>query len=264
MPTDDERTDLPAEVHVEREKTKRTLIVASAITIVGTLATLLFFNNIDDRGGTLKVTDKGVEVTLDRPITDQLGTTTENVSAFGDSVALTTGTISTDDIRHLPAAPSNGEFAGRNFIDTTSGFVLSSDRPQTWKIDTVQGAQRFSANDGSTITVRVTEGASTADLERVFHRTLDSLRTAGVRAMSRVDSTSTTAMVWYRDPATQETVCVKYSVANDRIYAAKATTKDPASVTSVVQTISGFTPITKVAPSKLRVPSVRGNTLRQR
>ncbi len=205
----------------------------------------------------------GVEVTLDRPITDQLGTTTQTVQAFGDSVPVTTGTITSDQIKDLPSGTQKGGFAGQNFIDTTSGFVLSTDRPQVWTVDTTNGGHRFSANDGSSIVVDVREGARTADLDRVLHRTLDSLRRAGVRTSSQVDSASSTALVWYRDPATQETVCVKLTLANDRLYTARASTKDPSSVASLVRSVSSLTPITKPTALK-RVPSVRGSTLQRR
>lgn len=265
MPTDNNDPVLPKEVHVEREKTKRTLIVASAITVVGVLATVLFFQNVTNRGGTLKVTDQGVEVTLEQPITTQLGTSSESIKAFGDSVSLTTGTISDSALKTIPGVKTDGAFSGQNFIDTAAGFVLSSDRPSAWTVERMQdGIQRLSANDGSEITVKMEAASRTNDLDRLVHRLLDSLQRSGTKATSRIDSASRTAMIWYRDPITQQTVCVKYVQANNTIYTARATTKDPSSVNSLVKSVSGFTIIDKpialmptVRSPRVIVPSTR-------
>jgi len=260
MPTNDEERDLPKEVHAEREKTKRTLIVASAITIVGVLATVLFFQNIDNRGGTLKVSDKGVEVTLEKPLTTQLGTSTEQVQAFGDSVSFTTGTISDSALRSLPVNVGSSGFNGQNLIDTATGFVLPSDRPSAWNLEKTAGGQsKLTANDGSAITVSTRAGSEQDDLNKVVHKLLDSLSRAGTKAKTRMDSSEKTVLVWYRDADSQETVCVKYVQANNRIYTARATTKDPSSVSSLVKSVSGFTVISKVLrPQRLpTVPSTR-------
>ncbi|MBK6291161.1 MAG: hypothetical protein IPH85_01085 [Ignavibacteria bacterium] len=259
MPVDSNDPNLPKEVHVEREKTKRTLIVALAITIVGVLATVLFFQNVTNRGGTLKVTDKGVEVTLEQPITAQLGTPSENVKAFGDSVTFTTGTISDSALRSIPGVKTDGAFSGQNLVDTTAGFVLASDRPSAWTLErTKEGLQRLSANDGSQITVRAEPATRANDPDRLVHRLLDSLQRTGTKADSRIDSAAKTVMIWYRDPQTQETVCVKFVEANGMIYTAKATTKDPSSVTSLVKSVFGFTVIAK--PTALK-PTVRNPRL---
>lgn len=246
MPTEDQDRELPKEVHAEREKTKRTLIIASAITIVGVLATVLFFRNVDNRGGTLKVTDKGVEVTLERPITVQLGTPSESVTAFGDSVTFTTGTITDSALSALPGVSLKSGFTGQNLVDTAAGFVLTSDRAAAWKVEkSTTGIQRLSANDGSEIVVSAVPSTQPADLDRRVHKLLDSLQRAGTKSTTRIDSASRTALVWYRDPKSQETVCVKFVQANNQIYTAKASTKDPSSVKSLVSSVSGFTVIQK-------------------
>lgn len=259
MPADTNDPNLPKEVHVEREKTKRTLIIASAITIVGVLATVLFFQNVTNRGGTLKVTDKGVEVTLEQPITTQLGTTSENVKVFGDSVTLTTGTISDSALRSIPGVKTDGAFSGQNLIDTAEGFVLSSDRPTAWTVERKQdGLQRLSANDGSEITVATERVTRAVVFDRVLHRLLDSLQRSGTKADPYIDTTFKTALVWYRDPLTQEHVCIKFVQANNMIYTAKATTKDPSSVESLKKSVAGFTVIDKpiaITPS-VKTPRV--------
>ncbi|MCX6141002.1 MAG: hypothetical protein NTX15_09275 [Candidatus Kapabacteria bacterium] len=263
MPTEDQERELPKEVHAEREKTKRTLIIASAITIVGVLATVLFFRNVDNRGGTLKVTDKGVEVTLERPITAQLGTSSESVKAFGDSVTFTTGIITDSALNTIPGAKTKSGFSGQNLVDTAIGFVLSSDRASAWKVEkSIDGGQRLSANDGSEIVVNTQSGAHSTDLDRHVHRLLDSLQRSGTKFTSRVDSASRTVLVWYRDPRSQETVCVKFVQANGQIYSAKASTKDPSSVKSLVSSVSGFTVIQKTAPLKPTSPKITSPTSR--
>ena len=256
MPTEEQEHLLPKEVHAEREKTKRTLIIASAITIVGVLATIMFFRNVDNRGGTLKVTDKGVEVTLETPITTQLGTSTESVKAFGDSVNFTTGTISDSALKSIPGKLRPGVFSGPNLVDTASGFVISSDRPTAWSLDkTKEGQQRLSANDGSEITMSVQPGARKSDLDRIVHRVLDSLRRRSIKVSSSMDSTERYVLLWYRDPKTQETVYEKFIQANGQIYTALATTKDPSSVKSLVKSVSGFTVIAKPKVLSVTVPS---------
>ena len=256
MPTEDQEHLLPKEVHAEREKTKRTLIVASAITIVGVLATVMFFRNVDNRGGTLKVTDKGVEVTLETPITTQLGTSTESVKAFGDSVNFTTGTISDSALTTVSGELRQGVFSGQNLVDTASGFVISSDRPTAWSLEkTKDGLQRLSANDGSEITVDMQPGARKTDLDRLVHGILDSLRRTGVKVSSSMDSTERTVLIWYRNPKTQETVWEKFMQANGQIYIARATTKDPSSVKSLRRSVLDFTVIAKPKALSVTVPS---------
>ncbi len=245
MAPTDGRDNLPTEVHVEREKTKRTLIVTASVTIVGVMATVLFFQNINNRGGTLKVTDKGVEVTLEKPITTQVGTPTDVVKAFGDSVAITTGTLSDSLVRSLPGVPSSGGFTGSNFIDTAAGFVMASDRPQSWTTSDSGGVRRFAGNDGSSMSVAVKNAPRRMDFDRHTQRFLDSLRAAGVSATVHSDSASATVLVWYRDSRSQETVCVKFTQANGKIYSVKAETQDPLAVQSIVKSVSGFTPIEK-------------------
>lgn len=259
MPTNDEELGLPKEVYAEREKTKRTLIVALAITSVGLLATVLFFQNIDNRGGTLKVTDKGVEITLEKPITIQLGTSTEQVQAFGDSVSFTTGTLSDSALESVPGHKKSDGFSGQNLIDTSMGFVLPSDRPSAWNLEkTADGVSRLTANDGSAIVVTTKTGSRQEDLDRLVHALLDSLRRSGTEATSRTDASSKTVLVWYRDPHSQQTICVKFVQANGKIYTAQATTTDPSSVNSLVKSVSGFTVIAKQQGQPLQtLPNTR-------
>ncbi len=260
MPTEDQEHLLAKEVHAEREKTKRTLIVASAITIVGVLATVMFFRNGDNRGGARKITEKGVEVTLETPITTQLGTSSENIKAFGDSVTFTTTTISDSALKTVPGKLKSGFFSGQNLVDTALGFVLSSDRPSAWSFEKTRGGlQQLSANDGSEITMGVQSGARKSDLDRIVHRVLDSLRRRSIKVSSSMDSTERTVLLWYRDPQTQETVCEKFIQANGQIYTARATTKDPSSVKSLVRSVSGFTVIAKPKIQSVIVP----NTIRR-
>lgn len=249
---------LPPEVHSEREKTKRTLIIATAITLVGSLATVLFFQNIDNRGGALKVSEDGVEVTLERPIATQLGAASESVKAFGDSITFTTGTISDSAVKAIPGVRKVGSFSGQNLIDTKAGFVLSSDRPSTWQLDTLSATvQRLRANDGSTITVEVRKASSGREFDAVVQRTLDSLRSAGTTVKSRIDTNTNSVLLWYRNAQSQQTTCKKFLSANDKIYVVTATTQDPNSVTSLVRSVSGFTAIETKAKKALSVPATK-------
>lgn len=238
-------------VGVEKEKTKRTLIVTSAITVIGLTATILFFQNIGDRGGTLKVSDKGVEVNLQQPITSQVGTSADSVTVFGAEVRLTTGTVSDSVVKSLESlqgaekgAFSGNKFAGSNLIDTAAGFVIASDRPRAWKVQTSADGLSRSLRDasGSAIVLSSRVAIGVTDVRRDLTQLVDSLRSAGIRAKTTLDASASSAMIWYTATDSSQ-VCIKLVAANNKVYRAMATTKDESAVRSITASVAAFTPI---------------------
>lgn len=156
---------------IEREKTRRTLIVASAVTIVGLTATILFFRNIDDRGGLLKVTQGGVEVRLDRPeVLPQ--EPTRRVAPFGDTVVMRSG----------------------GTADTASSVVLPTERSEAWHVRRIGDDVRIVDTTGARIHVRAIDRADVAPLLDSF---AEEARAVGATPM-RVDAANGgTALLWF-------------------------------------------------------------------
>lgn len=155
----------------EREKTRRTLIVASAITLVGLTATILFFRHADDRGGLLKVSQGGVEVRLDRPVGAPAGSSRQ-VVPFGDTVEMTT----------------------QHSADTASSVVLPSDRTDAWQVRSVGDDVRIVDTTGAQIHVRSIERAHVTPLIESF---TDEARAVGAEPV-RIDATDGgTTLLWF-------------------------------------------------------------------
>lgn len=155
---------------IEREKTRRTLIVASAVTLVGLTATILFFRHADDRGGLLKVTQGGVEVRLDRPVDARAGTTRQ-VVPFGDTVEMTT----------------------QHHSDTVGSVVLPTDRSNAWRVGSVGNDTRVVDTAGAQIHVR---SIGEADVVPLIGRFSDEARAVGVEP-NRVDAEGGTTLLWF-------------------------------------------------------------------
>lgn len=232
-----------SDVQVEREKTKRTLIVATSTTLVAIIAMVMFFRNIDNRGGSLKVSDKGLEVTLEEPTLQQLGAESRTVSAFGDSVSLTTGSIADTALRTIRKVPRQGSFSGGNFIDTTAGFIMPSDRPSSWTVKDSSNVRVFAGTDGSSINIKQSRSTGRLDALRETRSLIDSLERIGIRATSQSDSTHGTALVWYREPQTSRIVCVKIMQADSRLYSVRAVAPSDSAAKSIIRSVSAFTPI---------------------
>ncbi|MDZ4745876.1 MAG: hypothetical protein SGJ05_07720 [bacterium] len=241
-----------SQVHVEREKTKRTLIVASAITLVGLVCAVMFFNNIDNRGGTLKVTKDGVEVSLEKPLVEQIGADTARLKVLGDSISVSSGTVS--DIEIEGGLDSGGfvgkRFNGKNLIDTAAGFLLASDSPDRWQVQTPsEGTDvvgKLTSADGSVIEIRAVPLKGLQSLDDFVRQQLDSLKTIDVKA-NAVKRDSTTWMVWHTNPVSKEVVCTKIVDANGLRYFAYSSIKNPAAKLTVRESVAGFSVIEKPA-----------------
>jgi len=247
-------------VHVEREKTKRTLIVASAITLVGLVCAVLFFRNVDDRGGTLKVTKDGVEVSLETPIIKQIGADTTRLKVLGDTITVSSGTVS--DIEIKGGLDSGGfvgrRFNGKNLIDTAAGFLLSSDRPDRWQVQTPTAGSdvlsKLVAGDGSVLEVRAIPLKGLPALTSYVNAMLDSLKTVDPKANAKSANTDSTAwMIWHTNPETKVVVCMKIVDANDLRYFAYSQSTKPESKATVVNSVAGFTVIEKRLDLRKRV-----------
>jgi hypothetical protein len=239
-----------SEVLVEREKTKRTLIVAASTTLISIIAMVMFFRNIDDRGGSLKVSDKGLEVTLEEPIPQQLGAESQTARPFGDSVALTTGTIADTTLKRVRSLPLVRGFSGSNFIDTTAGYILPSDQPQSWTVKDSSNVRVFAGTDGSTISIVKDERPDRKDAVSATQVLIDSLRRIGVRATSQTDTAHATSLVWYQEHQSRRVISVKFMQTADRLYTVKAEAPNETAMKSVVRSVSGFTPIEQKSAAK--------------
>jgi len=241
----------------EREKTKRTLIIAIAITVLGLVAMFFFFQNIDDRGGTLKVTESGVEVTLEKPLAAQLGTESQTVKVLGDSVTFTTGTVSDSAVRKLvdaKGALSENRFTGKNLIDTSAGFVISSRTPQQWNVErtaSIDGTtSKLVAQDSSVVKVTTMTPPPGSTITSLAQDIVDDRMKRAPQAPKpsvRVDTAANTALIWFRNEAKGAPTCVKLVLANNLLYTvvavSRATTE--AAERDVIEMASGFTVIAK-------------------
>ncbi len=248
-------------VHVEREKTKRTLIVASAITLVGLVCAVLFFRNVDDRGGTLKVTKDGVEVSLETPIVKQIGADTARFKVLGDSISVSSGTVT--DIEIKGGLDSGGfigkRFNGKNLIDTAAGFILASDNPDRWQVQKLtEGTgviSRLTAGDGSLIEIRAVPLKGLPLLTEYVMAMLDSLKGFDPKANAKSANPDSTAwMIWHTNPETKIVVCMKIVDANGLRYFAYSEITKPGAKVGVRNSVAGFTVIEKpTAETRLRL-----------
>lgn len=258
-------------VHVEREKTKRTLIVASAITLVGLVCAVLFFRNVDDRGGTLKVTKDGVEVSLETPIIQQIGAGGTSFKVLGDTIPVSSGTIS--DLEIKGGQDSGGfigkRFNGKNLIDTAAGFILPSGNPDRWQVQKPAAGTdvliKLVAGDGSMLEVKAVPVKGLPPLTDYVQSMLDSLKGIDPKANAKAANPDSTAwMIWHTNPETKVVVCMKIVDANDQRFVAFSESTKPESKASVVNSVAGFSVIVK--PNSLRavqrVPSVAPGTKR--
>lgn len=249
-------------VHVEREKTKRTLIVASAITLIGLVCAVLFFRNVDDRGGTLKVTKDGVEVSLERPIVQQIGADSARFKVLGDTISVTSGTISDFEIKGgLDSGGFVGKrFNGKNLIDTAAGFLLASDRPDRWQVQKLpQGTDvisRLTSADGSLIEIRTEPLKGLPSLDVYAKHVLDSLKIIDVKANARQPD-STSWLLWHTNPVSKQVVCTKIVDANGLRYYAYSYSTNPAAKQSVRASVAGFSVIEKSASAPRVEPGTK-------
>ncbi len=200
-------------VEIEREKTKRTYAYLGVFGVLGLVAIVLFYLNVGQ--GSLKVSTDGIEVTVDQPLIDQVASEQQTITVNGDTVAMTTGSIPDSVVEKIEAkqsAPlSNDVFVGKNLIDRTQGFVVSTDRPERWAVDQTALRSRTSnvlsltSSGGSRLVVDTISLRTCADLECV---TASVSRTAATQPRIEKDGTGSTAVVTFTDNRRQ-TVVVK-------------------------------------------------------
>ncbi|OJX60023.1 MAG: hypothetical protein BGO89_08530 [Candidatus Kapaibacterium thiocyanatum] len=246
------------------------MIIAIAVTVLGLVAMFFFFQNIDDRGGTLKVTESGVEVTLEKPLAAQLGTESQTVKVLGDSVTFTTGTVSDSAVRKLmdvKGEVSDNRFTGKNLIDTSAGFVISSRTPQQWNVErttSISGTtSKLVAQDSSIVkvtTMTPPPGSTIASLTKDIVDNRMERAPLAPKPSVRVDTAANTALIWFRNEAKGAPTCVKLVLANNLLYTVVATSRatTEAAERDVIEMASGFTVIAK--PSAF----VKGTTRLQR
>lgn len=240
-------------VLVEKEKTKRTLISVSALVLVSLVGMYFFFSKVDNREGTFKVNKDGISIELNKPLIQQSHLPATTVTAFNDTVQVISAPIPDSVIQAATKKGvdvSGGSFSGKNLIDTVAGFVIATDNPSAWQVERIKPNSTETKLTSGATTIHIStapQGNSSAHM--AAQRLLDSLLRKSIPA--KLDtSTSTTALVWYKDAASNTTVCIKYQNANGKLLTARASTTNSNTVQDMVRTVAGFTAI---SPTKRAV-----------
>lgn len=249
MATDDDAKE-SVSVVAEKEKTKRTLITTTAAAIVGLTALILFFRTLGPGNRSISIDGDGVKIDLSIPITDTANhVSSQIVAPFGQSVNVTTEPVS---MEALPDGVGAGNaFTGKTLVDTTQGFVLSSDNPNGVGVtkDRQAGTSTIKDGAGSTIVVQTIRGVGTAQLDSVVRATVASLERRNLSVKQQQESGST-VLLWYRENGVQH--CIKLSASTTTIVRATATIADSTKSTSILRTLGSVTPISKVPLQRLR------------
>lgn len=250
MATDEQDNEFT--VQIEREKTKRTYAHVGVFGVLGLVAIVLFYFNVQQ--GSLKVSPDGIEVTVDQPLVDQVHTDQQAIAVDGDTVAMTVGSVPDSVVQQIEKnrespLPSD-RFVGRNLIDRTGGFVLSSAEPGAWTVtEPLAGAASTSlvnlqTSSGSRIHVDTMSTAQCADLECVIQSLVQG--SPGTPKISRDDYTST-AVVQFKD-ATGQTTITKIVRRNGQWYTVSGSVSSGASSAErkdVIKTVTTFSVIAK-------------------
>ena len=239
-------------VQIEREKTKRTYAYLGVFGAMGLVAIVLFYLNVGQ--GSLKVSTDGIEVTVDQPLIEQVSTEERTIAINGDTVAMTTGTVPDSIVEQIqadrPTTLPKDAFVGKNLIDRTQGFVVSTDRPDLWKADPSllrSGTSKVLAlntQGGSRLTVDTIPMTSCRDLNCVI-RTVS--RSAVSGATVDKDERSSVAVVTFTDRL-QRTVVVKCLRQDDHWVTVRGEIAAGASATErkdVIKTVTTFSLIAK-------------------
>ena len=239
-------------VEIEREKTKRTYAYLGVFGVLGLVAIILFYLNVGQ--GSLKVSTDGIEVTVDQPLIDQVSSEERRIAVNGDTVAMTTGTVPDSVVEKIEATRESplpkDTFVGKNLIDRTQGFVVSTERPELWKADadllrtTTTKVLSLRSEGGSRLTVDTIPIAACRDLNCVV-RTVS--RASVSEAKVERDDRSSTAVVTFTDRL-QRTVVVKCLRQDDHWVTVRGEIAAGASATErkdVIKTVTTFSLIAK-------------------
>jgi len=231
----------PSDAHVaEKEKTKRTLITTSAMVIVGLTALILFFQNISEREGRLEFDKDGLKIDLGKSITTSAHVPTNTASPFGTQVEFTTAAIESHDIPQ--EAAKGNQFVGQNLVDTSGGFVMSSDRPQDLTVSTgsTPGKSTIVASDGSRIVIERIAGGSAATFDETVTGVVRDLRARGLVVKVQNEG-PTTALLWYREDGRQH--CVKITASQTALVQATAFIADSTRSEGILKSLGSVTAI---------------------
>ncbi len=239
-------------VQIEREKTKRTYAHVGVFGVLGLVAIILFYFNVQK--GSLKVTPDGIEVSVDQPLVDQVHTAQQTIAVDGDSVAMTVGSVPDSVVQQIEQQqdsplPSD-RFVGRNLIDRSGGYVLSSATPSSWTVTeaSTNAAETSLVNlrtaAGSQIHVDTMPTTRCADLECVIQSVVKGA--SGAPRVTRDDRTST-AVVQFKDE-TGRTTIVKIVRQNGLWYTVSGSVASGAQIAErkdVIKTVTTFSLIAK-------------------
>ena len=243
-------------VEIEREKTKRTYAWMILFGIIAVLSIALFFQNVEV--GSFSFTKDGVSLTMDKRLMDQVVLDTTTVESNGESVILTSGTISDSVVSMIEVERSepikSDEFVGKNLIDRKNGFVLSSDLPGKWSVD-----KRVSTADGKVLAMRAGKDASLT-VQRVpvsetkpptvkmvvdsLIRSSDFRRDALGRPTVTYDKSKTTALIVYKSRSAGGDMYIKVTQGKKSVYVARAKIADEASKkvrSDAIKAVTSFT-----------------------
>lgn len=239
-------------VQIEHEKTKRAYAYLGVFGVMGLVAIVLFYMNVGQ--GSLKVSTDGIEVTVDQPLIEQVSAEERTITINGDTVAMTTGTVPDSIVEQIqaerPTTLPTDAFVGKNLIDRTQGFVVSSDRPDLWKADpsllrsSAPNVLALNTQGGSRLTVDTVPRSTCRDLNCVIRIVS---RSAVTGATVDKDERALVAVVTFADRL-QRTVVVKCLRQDDHWVTVRGEIAAGASAMErkdVIKTVTTFSLIAK-------------------
>ena len=259
-------------VEIAREKTKRTYAWLGLLGILAVLTIALFFQKVGK--GSLSVDAGGIEVTIDQPLIDQVSNESRSFFEDGDTVTITTGSVSDTLIEKIEqkydaekVLPSD-KFVGRNLIDRKAGFVVSTAQPETWlvKHNDAGYTQRFDpivsmkSKDGAVVAVtRATRDSVTClaidcYVTSIIKREIENNAVASKPTVN-IDHKTNTALIEYTT-RTRSSVMIKVVLENNSWYQARSevASSTPAEQRNEAQRmVTSFSAIAKTSTeSKIR------------
>ncbi|NQW31026.1 MAG: hypothetical protein HQ472_11010 [Ignavibacteria bacterium] len=159
----DNQQDSAAQLAIEKEKTKRYFALLGVGGTIVLIVVLYFFNTVDQ--GNLKVTKDGFEVSIEKPLIQQVNSDNSQLKTGTNEVTFTTGSINDSVIRNVEQSTGHkitpDKFIGKNLIDKKGGYVIASGNPDAWQVDhnsrgytnIDQSMVTFSSNQTAQVTV---------------------------------------------------------------------------------------------------------------
>ncbi len=226
---------------IEKEKTKRYFAMLGVGGVVVVILAIMFFSKFGQSGsGSFKVTKDGVELSIDKPLIDQVEHTNRALQTGNDSIEFTTGSINEQVIEEVQKQHGSEltpkKFVGRNLIDTKGRFVLASNNSSSWKVqhnnagysDVMQPIVHLTATGGESVTVHrmpMSMFNNCNNIRCAVQQMLLGLEAQGLLEQSPLveyDDATNTAFLTFTNPNTLGQSYVKAVVSDGYWYEARA------------------------------------------